>query len=375
VTFLTRTLLLAASGLMGFFTNACGGWTTPSSAGAGGEIGGGNAPAGGSGNGGGCFGDATGAGGMPGSGETEGADGTTCGVAPVNPNATTQARRLLCFLYSQSENHVISGQQETSWNNPENDPNWILRTTGKCPAILGGDYLYPSGTTSRARAYWEAGGITLLRYHMGAPPSSDTYQNSLGTADIESVLTEGSSANVSFRSKLDYAARELQTLQDADVAVLWAPFHEAQPDGWFWWSKGSGTQFVQLWTYMFDYFTNTKGLNNLIWLLPFSGSPHASFYPGRDYVDLAGPDTYSSDEPFTSLFAATRTIVGTTLPIPLHENGRIPDPVNMFSNGAAPWVFFNTWAGYQISHNSVAHVQSVYSNPYTVARDGVPNLR
>ncbi|HEX6274349.1 MAG TPA: glycosyl hydrolase, partial [Polyangiaceae bacterium] len=253
--------------------------------------------------------------------------------------------------------------------------NWINQNTGKYPAILGGDYLYPSGTTSRAQAYWDAGGITMIRYHMGAPPNSDTYENSMGTANIASVLTEGSAANVSFKSKLDYAARELQTLENANVAVLWAPFHEAQPNGWFWWSKGTGAEFVQLWTYMYNYFTTTKGLNNLVWLMPFSGSPNASFYPGRNYVDIAGPDTYATNQPFTSMFTTTRTIVGTTIPIPLHENGLLPNPNDMFNNNAAPWVLFNTWAGYQISNNSLSHVQSVYANTRTVTRDEVPNLR
>ena len=76
-----------------------------------------------------------------------------------------------------------------------------------------------------------------------------------------------------FAGKLDYAAAEIQKLQAANVPLLWAPVHESQPNGWFWWSKGTGTQYVQLWTTMYDYFTRTKGLNNIIWLMPFSGSP------------------------------------------------------------------------------------------------------
>ena len=307
-------------------------------------------------------------------GGSGGKGGTSCGVSPVNPNASAQARNLLCYLYGQYGNHVLSGQQETSWSNPANDPNFINQNTGKYPAILGGDYLYPSGTTSRAQAYWNAGGITMIRYHMGAPPLSDTYENSMGSANIASVLTQGSSANTAFISKLDYVAGQLQTLEDANVAVLWAPFHEAQPNGWFWWSKGTGAQFAQLWTTMYNYLTNTKGLNNLVWLMPFSGSPNASFYPGKNYVDLAGPDTYSTGQPFTSMFSTTRNIVGSSIPIPLHETGTIPNPSNMFPS-AAPWVLFNVWAGYQINNNSLSSVQSTYSNAYTVTRDEVPSLR
>ena len=181
-----------------------------------------------------------GRGGSGGGGGAGGSGGsTTCSVSPVNPNATPQARKLLCYLYSLYGKNVLSGQQETSWSNPANDVNWYNTNVGKYPAILGGDYLYPSGTTSRAQAYWNAGGITMIRYHMGAPPGSDTYENSQGTANIANVLASGTRENNSFKSKLDYIAAELQTLENANVAVLWAPFHEYQPSGWFWWSKGT----------------------------------------------------------------------------------------------------------------------------------------
>jgi hypothetical protein len=299
---------------------------------------------------------------------------TTCSVSPVNPNASPQARRLLCYLYSLYGKNVLSGQQETSWSNPANDVNWYNTNVGKYPAILGGDYLYPNGTTSRAQAYWNAGGITMIRYHMGAPPGEDTYDNSLGSANIANVLSSGTNENNSFREKLDYIARELQTLENANVAVLWAPFHEYQPSGWFWWSKGTATQFIQLWKYMYDYLTTTKGLNNLVWLAPSSGSPNGSWYPGKAYVDVAGPDTYGSNQPFTSMFAAARSIIGTAVPIALHETGVVPQPASMFPT-AAPWVLWNIWAGYQTSNNSLANIRSAYDSSYTITRDEVPNLR
>ena len=79
---------------------------------------------------------------------------------------------------------MLSGQQETSWSNPQNDINYIRDNTGEFPAILGGDLLYPNGTTDRAIAYWNAGGIPMLRYHMGAPPLGDSYDNSMASSNI-----------------------------------------------------------------------------------------------------------------------------------------------------------------------------------------------
>ena len=346
-------------------TGAAGGAGTTGSGGRGGEGMGGRAGAGGAGRGG---ANAGGAGGG-------GAGGSTgCNVNPVNANASAQARKLLCYIYSLYGKNVLSGQQETSWSNPANDISWYVSNVGKSPAILGGDYLYPNGTSTRAIAYWQAGGITMIRYHMGAPGNSDTYENSMLAVNVTNVLTNGTSENNSFKSKLDYVATELHKLEDANVAVLWAPFHEYQPNGWFWWSKGTATQFIQLWQYMYDYLTTTKSLNNVVWLAPSSGSPNASWYPGKSYVDLAGPDTYGTNPPFTSMYSSARNIIGTTVPITLHETGVVPQPATMFPS-AAPWVLWNIWAGYQISENTVANIQSAYASTYTITRDEVPNLK
>jgi hypothetical protein len=137
-----------------------------------------------------------------GAGAVAGASGSSaasidCNVSPVNPNATKQAKNLLCYMYSQYGNHVLSGQQETSWSNPEGDIRWYTNNGMKPPAIMGGDYLYLDGTSTRAIAYWNAGGITMIRYHMGAPPNSDTYENSKGSTNIDNVLKEGTAENTS----------------------------------------------------------------------------------------------------------------------------------------------------------------------------------
>src|SRR5436190_1534747 len=80
----------------------------------------------------------------------------------------------------------------------------------------------PGGNTSqRAIAYWNAGGLTMMRYHMGAPPNADTYDNSkLAVAQFDNLYTENTSENTSLKSKLDYLAGELKFLQDAKVPVL-----------------------------------------------------------------------------------------------------------------------------------------------------------
>ena len=321
------------------------------------------------------------------SGGSSGAGGATsssCGVTPVDPSATPAAKKLLCYLYSQYKNHVLSGQQETSWASPVGDIDFYQTNTGKYPAILGGDFLYlgtnPSSqgtTTSRAQAYWEAGGIPMIRYHMGAPPNADSYENSMlgySSTQCNNVVTAGTSENTSYKSKLDSVAGNLLTLQAAGVAVILALFHETQPMGWFWWSKCSSSQFLALYKYSYDYLVITKGVHNVLRLMPFSGSPNASFYPGKAQVDLAGPDTYATNPPFANMFNSTAAFIGSTMPIALHETGVITQPSSMFPS-AAPWLMWNVWSGYQKSNNTLANIKSAYSSSYTVTRDELPSFK
>lgn len=302
-----------------------------------------------------------------------------CSVAPIDPNATVQARKLLCYLYSQYGNHIISGQQESTWvSGPDYEINYIYNNTGKYPAIRGLDRGDAPDFGARALAWWNSGGIPMVGYHMGSPAQEqDGYNGSLMNANINAALTPGTADYNRLIQRLDGAAAQLKIVQDGGGAVIWRPFHEAGGT-WFWWSKEGGSQYVRLWRFVYTYYTQTKGLHNLVWMHPFNGEPNASFYPGRAYVDVGGADTYAGDHgPLTALFNTTRNIVGSTIPIALHENGRIPDPGQLQSTGTR-WVLFNTWHTSWITDtniNPVSLLRTVYSSSYVVTRDELPNLR
>jgi hypothetical protein len=320
-----------------------------------------------------------------------GGSSSPCAAMPVTPGASAQAKKLLCYIYSLYGNHVLSGQQETSWANPAGDISWYGTNGLKDPAILGGDLMYRDGasctsvtaTTTRAIAYWNAGGLTMIRYHMGVPAAGltcaqDCYQGTncaestpAGTT-LDNAVTAGTAENTSLVARLDYIAVQLKAMQDANVPVILALFHEVQPNGWFWWSKGTATQFVALWKYAFDYLTATKGLTNVIWLMPFSGlsgvgAPIAPYFPGKAMVDLSGPD-YQND---SATFNKVKAAVGATLPIPLHESGAALNPAAWFP--ASPFVLWNIWAGYQ--KTALATVKTAFGDTHTITRDMVPSLK
>jgi hypothetical protein len=331
--------------------------------------------------------------------------GGPCDVAPVSPNASPQAKNLLCYLYSIKGNHVLSGQQEGNWNATPTDLNFYTSNGLKYPAILGSDFLYRSSTsctsvtssTTRAIAYWNAGGITMFRYHMGFPGAGrtcvdDAYDNSAGAAEpttkptaafFDSVVTAGTPENTSLNAKLDYVAVQIGAMKAANVPIILALFHETQQNGWFWWAENdSGAQFVTLWKYAFNYLTATKGLTNIIWLMPFSGSPSSAFYAGKAFVDIGGPDEYTKPSDLLTFnssgnYPSASGIFGATMPIALHETGAALQPDSMFPAATAPWIMWNVWSGYQTmtAYNTVASMKAAYASKYTITRDLIPNLK
>lgn len=303
-----------------------------------------------------------------------------CTVAPVTPNATQQTKNVLCYLYSQYGNHIISGQEENATGQPSGDDvefDYVFATTGKYPAIRSFD-VNNAGNDTRCLAQWNAGGLCMFGYHMGvANGLPDGYTSSETQVDINTVLTEGSDLNTTFKARMDKAAAEIQSVQAGTGVVIWRPFHEAGGT-WFWWSKEGGAQYVRLWKYMFTYMTATKGLTNLLWLMPYDGTPDASFYPGKDYVDIGGADNYNAAfdySPMTSIYDACVTIFGSTMPIALHECGPIPDP-DQLQTTKTNWVFFNVWTDpYEKNDTTGPELQKVYNSSYVVTRDKMPNLR
>lgn len=349
-----------------------------------------------------------GAAGSPGAGGSGGSTVTACGVSAVTPNATQQTQNLLCYLYSIKGNHILSGQQEANWNANPTDIAWYTSNGLKSPAILGSDFLYRSSnsctsvtsSTTRAIAYWNAGGLTMFRYHMGMPGAGLTCANDCFSgancaepttkptaAFFNNVITAGTPENTSLNAKLDYVAVQIGAMKAANVPIILAIYHETQPNGWFWWAENSsGPQFVNLWKYTFNYLTSTKGLTNIIWLMPFSGSPNAAYYPGKSVVDIGGPDEYSKPANLLTFTASgnfnpAAGIFGNSMPIALHETGSALQPDSIFPAGATPWIMWNVWATYEntviggFTYNSLSSMQAAYASPYTITRDEIPNLK
>lgn len=147
---------------------------------------------------------------------------------------------------------------------------------------------------------WKAGTVKDLRGTKGGP------------VDLKTLLAgKGFRPKGSYRDPwlvmLNEMADGLEKLQEQGHTVLWRPFHEMNGDtsegGFFWWCNQNSEDFKELWIDMFDHFTKTRKLNNLIWIWsPFDSDghkPYQVYYPGSAYVDVVGVDVYKDPADFS----------------------------------------------------------------------------
>ncbi|MGN0609302.1 MAG: glycosyl hydrolase [Oscillospiraceae bacterium] len=295
-----------------------------------------------------------------------------------NPNASKEAKALFEYICSTYGNGIISGQQESTWmGSDQYEFDYIYKNTGKYPAIRGLDYMNDdfSGVNKRAAAWHDKGGIVTICWHCGSD-FSGSWAESMKTeiVDWDKALTKGTTEYEKLIKGMDKGAAALKELKDKNIPVLWRPFHEF--DGaWFWWGKGGAENFKKLWTIMYDRYTNYWGLDNLIWVLGYSGNGknYDSWYPGDKYVDIAGADSYS-DGANGNLYTNVCKVVGDTKPVCFHECGRIPT-VEQLKNASAKWVWFMTWHTEHITdHNDTKTLKEIYNDDYVITLDELPKL-
>ncbi len=300
------------------------------------------------------------------------------GLKLSNPDATKEAQALYEYICKTYKNGIISGQQESTWMGSEQyEFDYIYEHTGKYPAIRGLDYMNDdfTGVNRRAIDWHERGGIVTICWHCGSD-FSGSWSESMNTtiSDWSKALTEGTPEYEKLIEGMDKAAMALKELQDENIPVLWRPFHELD-GGWFWWGKGGAENFKQLWILMYERYTNYWELDNLIWVLGYSGngSGYDKWYPGDEYVDIVGADSYN-DGANGRLYNQVTKVVGDEMPICFHECGRIPT-VEQLEKADAKWVWFMTWHTDHITgSNDLEDLYAIYNDDYVITLDELPDL-
>ncbi len=287
-----------------------------------------------------------------------------------NPDSDERTKKIFAYICENYGKKIISAQQESIWRgSPEYEMDYIKEVTGKLPAMRGLDFKDGDfdGVVERSKEWTKRGGLVTICWHTGVA-ISDYPESKSDDPDFDRLFTEGTEENSTLMASWDRAAKALAELRDAGVTVLWRPFHEF--DGmWFWWGKGGADNFIRLWRLMYDKFTKEYKLNNLIWVLGYAGSVTDGWYPGDEYCDVIGSDTYDSST-HKSAFELLKNVADK--PRAFHECGNVPS-ADDFVNDGAMWSWFMIWHTDYIMANDKEQLAEVYNSPLVITLDKLPS--
>ncbi|MDK2965057.1 glycosyl hydrolase [Lacrimispora sp.] len=125
--------------------------------------------------------------------------------------------------------------------------------------------------------------------------SADSY---VLTGDCMNQILPGGLFNESFRGHLDLIAEYASQVKGT---ILFRPFHE-NTGSWFWWGKAfcDAETYKSVYKYTVEYLRDEKNVHNILYLYgpgseAANDEEYEERYPGDEFVDIIGFDTYDSD--------------------------------------------------------------------------------
>ncbi|MEM1119329.1 MAG: glycosyl hydrolase [Bacteroidota bacterium] len=238
-------------------------------------------------------------------------------------NATCQTQSLYQQLKNLSSDQLLFGHQNSTfegigWEDKSGlkDRSDCLEAVGDFPAIHGFDFIRGFFFKQHVIRAYERGGIITFSDHMDNFWNGRDSWNTQGNT-VKEILKENSATQKRFINHLTKVANFFKSLKDENgalIPVIYRPFHENSGD-WFWWSQPYCTaeEFVELWRFTVDYLRNQREVHNLLYAYSpsdpaFSGG-YEAHYPGNQYVDIVGFDSYATIAYEMFLVANARLVV------------------------------------------------------------------
>lgn len=246
---------------------------------------------------------------------------------------------------------------------------------------ITGVYLVPAGKEL-------AEGTQIYKPTASLDPNKDyafyvkSESNAEGTSfDPSNALKEGTWENEVWKSDMQTLKEYLTLLKDANIPVLWRPFHEASGK-WFWWGAKDAATFKALWIEMFNELKDA-GLDNLIWVWTSCGKDD-DWYPGDAYVDVVARDLYGNKAADCATEYSTLGATYGNKIVTLGECGYSSDSKSRIATisdqweAGAKWSWFMVWYDNDDATNPHADQswwENAMSQPNVITRDQVPSMK
>lgn len=215
----------------------------------------------------------------------------------------------------------------------------------------------------------ETNGIATLTFHWFSPIGGHDKSFYAKNTDFDAsrILIDGTLERVAFYHDMDIIAEELKKFREADIPVLWRPFHESDGN-WFWQGAKGPETAKELYKLMFEYYTQVHHLNHLLWVW---NCCLKEGYPDDAYVDVISVDIYLEKYAKTDYHEDYMKLIEATTKnkvVALAEVGYLPD-VEMLERSHTPLAYYMTWSkefciGEQ--YNSTTQLQKMYASDYAL---------
>lgn len=313
----------------------------------------------------------------------------------VNKNACREVQAVLNYLADIEGKHILTGQHTQTM--AQEELQYIYAVTGKYPALCGFELLSYSpnirretadavclkevdenkGTLAKAWEWAGRGGLITFTWHWFSPLGGrdKSFYSRNTEFDAAKALVEGTAEHEAFLHDMDAMAGLLRPFCEKHVPVLWRPFHEAEGD-WFWWGARGADTARGLYRFMYRYYTEKQGLNNLIWVW---NSPLPEGYVGDECCDIISRDMYPPahmHSDFRPAYEGLSRITAAPKGRAVAETGIIPD-ADWLERYRTPWLWYMTWSGdfaRTENWNSNAALKKLYAHPYAVTLERLPKL-
>ena len=333
--------------------------------------------------------------------------------APVTAGATESAQKLYNFLATnygvKTVAGVMTGDVNSSTLKELVDVDTFHVYTGKYPALVGFDFLFATGKNGSdpwyqsytqmaldaAKDLWNQGGIPAFTWHWKDPSDKiDAFYTKSGNSSeytdfdfTQGFVDPACTANCAWNtesetykqivSDIDEIAEKFLALQDAGVAAIFRPLHEASGK-WFWWGTKGGAAFQALYNLVYDEMVSVKGVKNLVWVWNPEYSKDTDWNPGATKYDIISLDIYNAwdyTSLYTKAYSELTTNYGSGKMFAVSENGSIPDISTMAANNTKwawwmPW--YQSWNGKYLDQTVSAVWKANMESPCTISLESMP---
>ncbi|MEP7321995.1 MAG: glycosyl hydrolase [Saprospiraceae bacterium] len=255
-------------------------------------------------------------------------------MSQVDKKATKETQALYNNLFRLRSQGVMFGHQDAlAYGLNANQTRWIgginqsdVKTiTGDHPAVIGHDLghlelgmaynldsVYFDKIRETIQLVYANGGINTLSWHPNNPLDlKKTAWDKMATT-IPRILNDRKQLR-QYKKILTGLSKYFKSLtgpQGELIPVIFRPYHE-HTGSWFWWGADHCTpeEYKTFWRMTFDHLVKKKKVHNLLFAYStdnFRSEEHyLERYPGDDYVDLLGFDSYHRNAPVSdSIFIA-----------------------------------------------------------------------